>query len=78
MSESGSPWISIERSGDISWTVPSMWERKVTPFLVILRRSASDMTWKPPESVRIGHGQRANSWQPAKRATRSAPGRSIR
>ena len=57
---------------------PSICERKVTPFSVSLRSLASDITWKPPLSVRIGCGQRANSCRPPSRATRSAPGRSIR
>ena len=50
-------WISTARSGVSAWRVPSMWERKVTPSSSISRRPASDMTWKPPESVRIGPGQ---------------------
>jgi hypothetical protein len=78
MSESSRPCISIERSGDISWVAPSIWERKVTPFSLSFLSCASDITWNPPLSVRIGCGQRANSCKPPSRATRSAPGRSIK
>ena len=38
----------------------------------------SDMTWKPPESVRIGSGQFMNLCKPPSAAMRSAPGRSMR
>ena len=54
MSEPSSAWISIARSGVSSTIAPSRCERNVTPFSSTLRSSASDMTWKPPESVRIG------------------------
>ena len=48
---SGSRW----RAPGVSSTMaPSRCERNVTPFSSTLRSSASDMTWKPPESVRIG------------------------
>ena len=57
---------------------PSMWERKVTPGLGDLAQLRKDMTWKPPESVRIGRGQFMKRCRPPRRATRSAPGRSIR
>ena len=57
---------------------PSRWERKVTPSSVTLRRSDSDITWKPPESVRIGSGQCMKACKPPIEAMRSAPGRSIR
>ena len=56
------------------WAEPSMCERKVTPFSSSLRSAASDITWKPPESVRIGHGQLAKACRPPSAATRSAPG----
>ena len=36
---------------------PSRWERNVTPRSSIWRNSDNDITWKPPESVRIGSGQ---------------------
>ena len=57
---------------------PSRCERKVTPSSVILRSSASDMTWKPPESVRIGPFQPMNACSPPSSRTRSAPGRRFR
>jgi len=55
-----------------------MWLWKVTASsrtLLILER---DITWKPPESVRIGPVQPMNLCSPPSRATRSAVGRSIR
>ena len=57
---------------------PSRWERKVTPLSSTLRSCDSDMTWKPPESVRIARGQFMNWCRPPSAAMRSAPGRSIR
>ena len=78
MSEPSSDWISIERSGDSMWREPSMWLWKATPSSVSFRRLASDITWKPPESVRIVFGQRMKACRPPSRATRSAVGRSIR
>ena len=44
MSEPSSAWISIERSGVISWRDPSMWLLKVTPRSVSLRSSARLIT----------------------------------
>ena len=78
MSAPSSDWISMARSGVRSTMVPSMCERKVTPLSLILRSSDSDMTWKPPESVRIGPFQFMNLCRPPSAAMRSAPGRSIR
>ncbi len=57
---------------------PSRCERKVTPFSVSLRKDDSDITWKPPLSVRIGSGHCMKVCRPPSSATRSAPGRSIR
>ena len=54
MSEPSSPWIAIERSGVRTWVVPSMCDWKVTPVSSIFLKDVRDMTWKPPESVRIG------------------------
>ncbi len=71
-------WISMDRSGVSMCLAPSKCERKATPSSLIFLRPASDMIWNPPESVRIGHGQRMNACKPPSRATRSAPGRSIR
>ena len=79
MSAPSSVWISMARSGDSSTMAPSMCERKVTPlFSSMVRSSDSDITWKPPESVRIGRGQFMNLCRPPSAAIRSAPGRSIR
>ena len=64
MSEPSRPWISIERSGVSTWVEPSICDWKVTPVSSILRKAASDMTWKPPESVRIGYGQFMNWCSP--------------
>ena len=61
MSDPSSRCTSIERSGDSSTLAPSMWERKVTAFSLTLRSCASDMTWKPPESVSIGPCQPVKS-----------------
>ncbi len=54
MSEPSNVWISIARSGVSDTIAPSRWERNTTPLSSSLRRLASDITWKPPESVRIG------------------------
>ena len=78
MSEPSSICTSMARSGVSSTMAPSRCERKVTPSSVILRSGASDITWKPPESVRIGYGQRMKACSPPSAATRSAEGRSIR
>ena len=78
MSEPSSRCTSIERSGDSSTLAPSICERKVTAFSLTLRNSASDITWKPPESVSIGPFQPVKLCRPPSAAMRSAPGRSIR
>ncbi len=78
MSEPSKSWISIARSGVSATIAPSRWERNVTPSSSILRSSPSDITWKPPESVKIGCGQLMNLCSPPSSAMRSAPGRSIR
>lgn len=78
MSEPSRFWISTERSGVSTCFEPSICDWKVTPSSVSLRRLASDITWNPPESVRIGCGQFMNLCRPPSLATRSAPGRSIR
>ena len=57
---------------------PSRCERKVTPCSLSLRKGDSDITWKPPESVRIARGQFMKACKPPSAAMRSAPGRSIR
>ncbi len=55
-----------------------MWLWKLTASSFTLAILDRDMTWKPPLSVRIGPSQRMNLCRPPRRATRSAPGRSIR
>ena len=57
----------MARSGESSTIAPSRWERNVTQRSSILRSSDSDMTWKPPESVRIGSGQFMNLCKPPER-----------
>ena len=42
-----------------------MWLLKMTPSSVILLMSASEKTWNPPQSVRIGPGQLAEPVQVA-------------
>ena len=66
------------RSGERWCIAPSTWLRKLTPSSLSLRSSARLITWKPPESVRIGRSQFMKRCSPPSRATRSAPGRSIR
>jgi hypothetical protein len=56
---SRSAWISIDRSGRAR-AEPSIWLAKVTAFSVTLLIPDSDITWKPPLSVRIGLSQRMN------------------
>ena len=72
MSEPSSAWISIARSG-VSATRRAVDDASGTrtPSSSILRSSASDMTWKPPESVRIGCGQSHEAVQPAERRDRA-------
>ncbi len=68
----------MARSGVSSTMAPSRCERNVTPCSSSRRSADSDITWKPPESVRIGSGQFMNLCRPPSAAMRSAPGRSIR
>jgi hypothetical protein len=78
MSEPSSRCTSIERSGDSSTLAPSICERNVTACSLTLRRSESDITWKPPESVSIGPFQPVNVCKPPSAAIRSALGRNIK
>ena len=79
MSEpSRSAWISMDRSGESAWRDPSRWLWNVTPVSSTLAILDSDMTWKPPLSVRIGRSQPMNRCNPPSLRTRSAVGRSIR
>ena len=73
-----SDWIWIERSGVSTCLEPSRWLAKLTASSVTLEMEARLITWKPPESVRIGRSQRMNLCSPPSRSTRSAVGRSIR
>ena len=51
-----------------------MCERNVTPSSSISLIAASENTWKPPESVRIGRSHAANLCRPPARAITSRPG----
>ena len=55
-----------------------MWLAKVTASSFTLEMPESDITWKPPLSVRIGPVQPMNLCSPPSRSIRSGPGRSIR
>ena len=55
----------MERSGVSMWREPSRCDWKRAPSSVISRIFDRLMTWKPPESVRIGPSQRMNAVQPA-------------
>ena len=65
-------------SGVNRWSDPSRWLRNVTPSSSTTRRSPSETTWKPPESVRIGPSQSMNRCRPPSRSIRSWPGRRYR
>ena len=54
MSASSQRWMSIAFSGVSRWRDPSMWDWKVTPSGVIRASLASENTWNPPLSVRMG------------------------
>ena len=68
-------WTAIECSGVKRWIDPSRWLLKVTPPSSITRRSPSETTWNPPESVRIGPSQPMKPWRPPRSRMRSWPGR---
>ena len=74
MSEPSAAWISMLSSGVSSIFEPSRWFWKRTPSSVILRSFASDQTWKPPESVRIGFCQVRESMQTAQFPDQLMPG----
>ena len=78
MSEFSTFWICIEISGDKNSLSPLIGDANVTPSSVILRRSPSEKTWKPPESVRIGRCQFMNRCRPPCAPIVSSPGRSHR
>ena len=58
--------------------LPSRWLRKRTPSSESFLFAARDITWKPPESVRIGRCQPTNRCRPPRARISSPPGRSIR
>jgi hypothetical protein len=65
MSESSARWIRIDSSGPRNTLLPSTGEAKVHALLGDLaHRCASENTWKPPESVRIGPSQRDEPCRP--------------
>jgi hypothetical protein len=78
MVASSACWICVELSGVSRCLEPSICEANVTPSWSSLRSAPSDMTWNPPESVRIGPGQSMKRCRPPCARTRSAPGLSIR
>src|SRR5215213_5195711 len=51
ISEPKAACTSIEISGERNFLLPSICERNSTPSSVNLRRSVSEKTWNPPESV---------------------------
>ena len=78
MSEPSVRCIAIDSFGPRKNSWPSRWELKRQPSSVNLRIRASEKTWKPPESVRIGPSQRMKRWSPPAAAITSGPGRSSR
>ena len=72
------PGSAIAFSGVSRWLEPSRWLRNVAPSSSIVREAASETTWKPPESVRIGRSQPMNRCRPPSRSMRSCPGRRYR
>ncbi len=78
MSEPIARCASTTDSGVNRWRLPSMWLWKRTPSSIILRRAASEKTWKPPLSVRIGPSHPMNRCSPPASPSKSRPGRSSR
>ena len=70
--------IAIAFSGDRNILAPFKWFLKVTPSSVICLVSASEKTWKPPESVRIPLCQFINLCKPPASSISSGPGRNHR
>ncbi len=75
MSEPSTFWMCMLSSGPRNTRLPSVGAAKCTPASVILRLCASEKTWKPPESVRIGPSQRAKPCRPPCASMTSSPGR---
>ena len=76
MSEFNTVWIFIEISGERNNLSPLIGLLKVQPSSVSLRISASENTWKPPESVSIGLSQPIKRCRPPNCSMTSSPGRS--
>ena len=60
MSDPSACWMSMDSSGPMNCLEPSRWLWKVTPSSLIFRMPASENTWNPPLSVRIGPFQPMN------------------
>ena len=75
MSDPRRRWTSIDRSGVSSCREPSICDWKTTPRSLSFRSLARLITWKPPESVRIGCGP---VHEPVQAAERGDPLRSGR
>ena len=71
-------WISIDSRGPRKMRRPSRCELNQQPSGVSVRIFASENTWKPPESVRMGLCQFMNAWRPPACAITSMPGRRLR
>ena len=78
MSEPSSRWISMLRSGLRRCMRAVDVAAEGHPLLGQLAQLGRLITWNPPELVRIGRSQFMKRCSPPSRATRSAPGRSIR
>jgi hypothetical protein len=68
----------MERSGVSERTEPSMWLVNSTPSSSMVRRPASENTWKPPESVSMGRVQLVKRWMPPIAWMVASPGRRCR
>ncbi len=71
-------WMSTTFSGVKKCFEPSMCERNIAPSSVSLRLSASENTWNPPLSVRIGRSQPLNLCSPPACSKMLSPGRRYR
>src|SRR5690606_33209130 len=67
-------WMSTTDSGVKSCAQPSRCDWKRTPPSEMVRLDASEKTWYPPESVRIGPDHCMNLWSPPAPASTSTPG----
>ena len=71
-------WMRMLSSGPMKILLPSMCDWKRTPSSLMVRNCASEKTWKPPESVRIGPSQPMNLCRPPSALIFSSPGRRCR